>query len=47
MLSNHTHFLERYTENLELDFNRNTDIKEIHLRYWQDMLKYLLVKDTE
>ena len=42
LLSNPKLFIERYSENLQLDFNQNTDIKEIHLRYWEDLLKYLL-----
>ncbi len=42
LLSNPKLFIERYSENLQLDYNQNTDIKEIHLRYWEDLLKYLL-----
>ncbi len=41
LLSNPKLFLDQYSKNLELDFNQNTDIKEIHLRYWKDLLKYL------
>ncbi|MYB65609.1 DNA methyltransferase [Candidatus Poribacteria bacterium] len=41
LLSNPKLFLDHYSKNLELDFNQNTDIKEIHLRYWKDLLKYL------
>jgi len=31
-------FLERYSENLRSDFAVSTDIKEIHLKYWNDLL---------
>ena len=40
LLSNPELFIENYSKNLELDYNKNTDIKEIHLRYWKDFLKY-------
>lgn len=40
LISNPKSFLESYSKNLQLDFNRNTDIKEIHLRYWENLLKY-------
>ncbi len=40
LISNPKNFLESYSKNLQLDFNRNTDIKEIHLRYWEDLLQY-------
>ncbi len=33
--------IDCYSKNLQLDYNYNTDIKAIHLRYWEDMLKYL------
>lgn len=41
MLTNPTSFIDHYSKNLQLDFSQNTDIKEIHLRYWKDLLKYL------
>lgn len=41
MLSNAKLFIETYTKNLEFDYNQNTDIKEIHLRYWNDLLKII------
>lgn len=31
-------FLERYSENLRSDFAVSTDIKEVHLKYWSDLL---------
>lgn len=42
MLSNPKLFIDAYTKNLEFDYNQNTDIKEIHLRYWNDLIKPLL-----
>ena len=41
LLSNPRLFLNCYSENLQLDFNQNTDIKEIHLRYWNELLDSL------
>ncbi len=41
LLSNSKLFIDCYSKNLQLDYNHNTDIKAIHLRYWEDMLKYL------
>lgn len=38
LLSNPRLFLDCYSKNLQLDFNQNTDIKEIHLRYWNELL---------
>ena len=38
LLSNPKLFLDCYSKNLQLDFNQNTDIKEIHLRYWNELL---------
>ena len=34
-------FLHVYSKNLQLDFNRNTDVKEIHLRRWNKLLESL------
>ncbi len=31
-------FLDRYTSNLQSDFDRGTDIKTIHLNYWKQLL---------
>ena len=42
LLSNPKLFLDCYSENLQLDFNQNTDIKAIHLRYWNELLNSLL-----
>ena len=39
LLSNPKLFLDCYSKNLQLDFNQNTDIKEVHLRYWNELLK--------
>ena len=39
LLSNPKLFLDCYSKNLQLDFNQNTDIKEIHLRYWNKLLR--------
>ncbi len=39
MLSNPKLFIETYSKNLELDYKQNTDIKTIHLRYWNDLIK--------
>ena len=41
LLSNSKLFIDCYSKNLQLDYNHNTDIKAIHLRYWEDILKYL------
>ncbi len=32
-------FLDCYSKNLKLDFKQSTDIKEIHLRYWNELLE--------
>jgi len=42
LLSDPKLFLNCYSKNLQLDFNQNTDIKEIHLRYWNELLDSLL-----
>ena len=41
LLSDPTLFLSVYSKNLQLDFNQNTDIKEVHLRYWNELLDSL------
>lgn len=41
LLSNPKLFLDCYTENLRADFQMNTDIKEVHVRYWADLLSNL------
>lgn len=42
LLSNPKLFLDCYSKNLQLDFNQNTNIKAIHLRYWNELLNSLL-----
>ncbi|RKU38045.1 hypothetical protein C6496_07780 [Candidatus Poribacteria bacterium] len=42
LLSNPKLFLDCYSKNLQLDFNQNTDVKEAHLRYWNELLNSLL-----
>ena len=42
LLSNPKIFLDYYSKNIQLDFKQNTDIKEIHLRYWKELLDSLL-----
>ena len=42
LLSNPKLFLDRYRENLQLDFNQNTDIKEVHLHRWKELSEPLL-----
>ena len=32
-------FLDCYSRNLQLDFKQSTDIKEIHLQYWSELLE--------
>jgi len=39
LLSNPKLFLDHYSKNLKLDFKQSTDIKEIHLRYWNELLE--------
>lgn len=39
LLSNSKLFLDCYSKNLQLDFKQNTDIKEVHLRYWNELLR--------
>ena len=39
LLSNPKLFLDCYSKNLQLDFNQNTDIKEVHLQYWKELLE--------
>ena len=41
LLSNPKLFLDCYTKNLQVDFQMNTDIKEVHVRYWADLLSDL------
>lgn len=41
LLSDPKLFLDCYSKNLQLDFNQNTDIKEVHLRYWNELLDSL------
>ena len=41
LLSDPRLFLDCYSENLQLDFNQSTDIKEVHLRYWNELLDSL------
>lgn len=41
LLSNPKLFLDCYTKNLQVDFQMNTDIKEVHVRYWADLLSNL------
>lgn len=42
LLSNPKLFLDCYSKNLQLDFDRNTDIKTAHLNYWNELLSSLL-----
>ena len=42
LLSNPKLFLDCYSKNLQLDFDRNTDIKTTHLDYWNELLGSLL-----
>ena len=42
LLSNPKLFLDCYSKNLQSDFNQNTDVKEVHLRYWNELLNSLL-----
>lgn len=39
LLSNSKLFLDCYSKNLQSDFKQNTDIKEVHLRYWNELLR--------
>lgn len=39
LVSNPELFIKNYSKNLQEDYNKNTDVKEIHLRYWEDLLK--------
>jgi DNA (cytosine-5)-methyltransferase 1 len=42
LLSDPRLFLHYYSRNLQLDFEQNTDIKEVHLRFWNELLDSLL-----
>lgn len=42
LLSDPKLFLDCYSKNLQLDFNQNTDVKAVHLRYWNELLNSLL-----
>ena len=42
LLSDPKLFLDCYSRNLQLDFKQSTDIKEIHLRFWGELLDSLL-----
>ncbi len=42
LLSDPKLFLDCYLRNLQLDFKQSTDIKEIHLRFWGELLDSLL-----
>ena len=39
LLSDPKLFLDCYSKNLKLDFKQSTDIKEVHLRYWNELLE--------
>ena len=39
LLSNPRLVLDCYSRNLQLDFKQSTDIKEIHLRHWNELLE--------
>ena len=41
LLSNPKLFLDCYTKNLQVDFQLNTDIKEVHVRSWANLLSDL------
>ena len=42
LLSDPQLFLECYSRNLQLDFEQSTDIKEVHLQFWNELLDSLL-----
>ena len=42
LLSDPRLFLDCYSRNLQADFNQSTDIKEVHLRFWNELLDSLL-----
>ena len=42
LLTNPKLFLDCYSRNLQLDFKQSTDIKEVHLQYWNELLNSLL-----
>ena len=39
LLSDPRLFLDFYSRNMQLDFEQSTDIKEIHLQYWNELLE--------
>ena len=39
LLSDPKLFLDCYSKNLKSDFKQSTDVKEIHLRYWNELLE--------
>ena len=39
LLSDPKLFLDCYSKNLQLDFKQSTDIKEVHLQYWKELLE--------
>lgn len=41
LLSNPKTLLDCYSKNLRLDYDQNTDIKEVHLRYWNELISCL------
>ena len=45
-LANPKAFLERYSANLQSDFSVSTDIKEVHLRLWNDLLRSMGTKGS-
>ena len=38
LLTNPKLFLDCYSRNLQLDFEQSTDIKQVHLRFWNELL---------
>ena len=42
LLTNPKLFLDCYSKNLQLDFKQSTDIKEVHLHYWNELISSLL-----
>ena len=43
LLSDPKLFLTYYSQNLQSDFNQSTDIKAIHLQYWNELLNLIAV----
>ena len=39
LISNPSEFIQKYTENLQIEFGKSTEIKAVHLEAWKAIVK--------